>query len=444
MKNQWNKAIGIVLISFVTISVCAQKINSTRQCLAPTELLGWAENSVNAVIFRNNSVVSFLDTQFISYYDADGYLCLAKRTLGRDDWEMKQTPYKGNQKDAHNCISIMVDGAGYLHVSWNHHDSPLNYAKSKSPLSLDLEEPRSMTGKLEDKVTYPGFYKTTNGNLLFLYREGQSGKGNLVLNSYNIHTRHWAQVQDNLIDGEGLRSAYWQACIDKDNVIHLSWVWRETPDVATNHDMCYARSSDGGKTWTNSKGESYQLPIIEATAERAAVIPQNSELINQTSMTTDNEGKPYIATYYRKADSLIPQYHIIYLNKENQWKDVALDFRQTPFTLKGGGTKKIPISRPQIVCNETPKETQWLLIFRDEERGSKISIATSTVLDENQWRIKEITSYSVGDWEPTYDTELWKQQHQLDLFVQKVGQEDGERNSTLQAQPISVLNVSIY
>jgi hypothetical protein len=206
--------------------------------------------------------------------------------------------------------------------------------------------------------------------------------------------------------------------------------------------MCYARSTDGGKTWTDSKGKKYQLPITAKTAEYAALIPQNSELINQTSMTADKDGNPYIATYYRHQSSQIPQYHLIYLDKKNQWQDVSLDFRKTPFTLKGSGTKKIPVSRPQIVIDEKQTPTQWLLIFRDVERGNRVSVASATDLSENHWNIKDLTNYSVESWEPTYDTELWKNQHQLHLFVQKAGQEDGERNSNLSAQPINVLNVS--
>ncbi|MGO8055575.1 BNR-4 repeat-containing protein, partial [Rhizobium leguminosarum] len=61
------------------------------------------------------------------------------------------------------------------------------------------------------------------------------------------------------------------------------------------HDICYARSKDGGKTWEKSSGEKYQSPITAANAEYALRIPQKSELINQTSMFADAQGNPYIA-----------------------------------------------------------------------------------------------------------------------------------------------------
>ena len=92
--------------------------------------MGWANNSLNTVVFRKNSLVTFADTQFIAYYDNERYVVLGKRKLGSNQWQLKRTPYQGNTADAHNTISLMVDGAGYLHLSWDHHNNPLRYCKS--------------------------------------------------------------------------------------------------------------------------------------------------------------------------------------------------------------------------------------------------------------------------------------------------------------------------
>ena len=62
----------------------------------------------------------------------------------------------------------------------------------------------------------------------------------------------WERIQDVLIDGEGNRNAYWQMHVDENGIIHISWVWRETWMVETNHDLCYAQSADGGHTWRKS------------------------------------------------------------------------------------------------------------------------------------------------------------------------------------------------
>ena len=37
-----------------------------------------------------------------------------------------------------NSISIVHDGEGYLHISWDHHNDPLRYARSIEPESIIL------------------------------------------------------------------------------------------------------------------------------------------------------------------------------------------------------------------------------------------------------------------------------------------------------------------
>ena len=409
---------SFIILLCAALAAAAQQPSIPRARLIPVAN-GWAGNSVNTVVFRKNALVTYRDTQYIAFYDSAGYVVLGKRTIGSAQWQLVTTAYRGNAADAHNCISIMADGAGYLHMAWDHHNNPLHYCRSKTPGSLDMTPMLPMTGQLEQRVTYPEFYRLPGGNLLFFYRNGQSGEGNLVINSYDAHTQQWTQLHSNLVDGEAQRSAYWQACVDPRGIIHLSWVWRESADVASNHDLCYARSRDGGKTWEKSTGQPYRLPIKAATAEYACIIPQKSELMNQTSMYADDAGHPYIATYWRDSGTTIPQYHIVY-NNTGRWSVQNTAFRKTAFSLGGMGTKRVPISRPQLVCWQTGKAIAAVLLFRDEERGNKVSGAFSTDIKNGKWALHDFTNASVGSWEPTYDTELWKEKRLLHLFIQRV------------------------
>jgi hypothetical protein len=45
----------------------------------------------------------------------------------------------------------------------------------------------------------------------------------------------------------------------------------------------------------------------------------------------------------------------------------------------------------------------------------------------------------VGSWEPSYDTERWKKDRVLHLFVQRTGQGDGETLEELAPQPVYIL-----
>ncbi|MBW8902141.1 MAG: BNR repeat-containing protein, partial [Massilia sp.] len=356
---------------------------------------GWANNSVNAVIFRKNSLASHDGVQYIAYYNQQRYVMLGKRKIGSAKWELVQTPYQGNAADAHNSISIMVDGEGYLHMAWDHHNHPLRYVKSVRPGSLELSEKQAMIGSDESSVSYPEFHRLPNGDLLFLYRDGASGSGNLVINAYDAKRGKWRRLHSNLISGEGKRNAYWQAFIDHLGTIHLSWVWRESPDVSSNHDMAYARSRDGGVTWENSSGQAYALPITASNVEYALRIPQRSDLINQTSMSADKNGNPYIASYWRDAGASAPQYHVIYRTKD-KWESLALDTHKAPFELGGVGTKRIPISRPQIMVDNRVDHPTGLLVFRDEERGSRVSMVSIADFAQGKWKVADINAQSVG------------------------------------------------
>ena len=257
-----------------------------------------------------------------------------------------------------------------------------------------------------------------------------------MLNGYDVKSCKWHRIQNVLIDGEEQRSAYWQLYVDERGTIHLSWVWRETWHVETNHDLCYARSFDNGVTWYKSDGEKYELPIRAANAEYACRIPQESELINQTGMSADAEGHPYIASYWRDADSDIPQYRVVWHDGQ-KWNSRQVSSRHTPFSLKGGGTKMIPISRPRIVVDKG----EVFYLFRDEERGSRVSVAHTKDVTTGTWSICDLTDFSVEAWEPSHDTELWTRKRLLHLFVQKTMQGDGERTVEIAAQPVYVLEV---
>ncbi len=417
--------------AFAGCSTPAPAFDSHLSEIAP----GYSATSVNTAVFRNNSVVSHGDTQYAAYYDPDGYVTLASRRHGSDDWTICRTSYKGKVADAHNVISIGVDGDGYLHAAFDHHGDSLHYARSIAPGSLELGPLRPMTGENEADVTYPEFHLLPDGTLLFAYRSGFSGGGNMVLNRYDPATASWSRVHTVLLDGEGDRNAYWQMAADTQGTIHLSWVWRESGLVETNHDLCYARSRDGGATWERSDGTPYTLPITARSAETAWAIPQKSELINQTSMTADSEGHPLIATYWREQDDSIPQYRLV-SHDGKQWNMSTVSDRRTPFSLSGGGTKMIPIARPQVLADGD----EVYYVFRDAERGSRVSLAYRSNAS-GPWTIADLTDFSVDAWEPSIDPVRWAERRELDIYVQSASQGDGEKTTDAEPQPVYILEL---
>jgi hypothetical protein len=75
-------------------------------------------------------------------------------------------------------------------------------------------------------------------------------------------------------------NAYFEGPIrGPDGLFHLAWVWRDTPDCDTCHDVCYARSRDLVH-WERSDGTPLDLPITADTCEVVDPVPPGQGLIN--------------------------------------------------------------------------------------------------------------------------------------------------------------------
>jgi rhamnogalacturonyl hydrolase YesR len=404
---------------------------------------GFAGSSVNVVANLQHTIFTHLGVQYAGFYSGDATLVLARRQIGTDQWETRPTQYKGRVFNAHNTVSIVVDGAGYLHVSWDHHAHKLNYARSIKPDSIELGPRMPMVGRKEDRVTYPSFVRLRNGDLLFFYRDGASGRGDLILNRYSLAANAWTRVQETLIDGERARNAYPSFHYDNGGRLHLAWVWRATGDVSTNHDLAYARSDDEGRTWQSASGAPIQVPITAATADYALRIPRGSTLMNPPSLSSDPKGRPLIANYWAPAGTTIPQYHLVRYDGQ-AWSVQTVTNRTTPFSLAGGGTKRPPISRAVLLSSRPWRgASSTHLVYRDDERGGRAVIASCPDIEAASpvWTIADLTADPLGAWEPSYDPEQWQRMRQLHLLVQRVEQRDGDDRKAATVPPSPVFNL---
>ncbi len=185
-------------------------------------------------------------------------MLLGKRALGSAEWTVRKTGYRGNPVDAHNVISIGIDGRGIIHMAWDMHDRKLRYCQSREPGSLEMTKELPMTGLHENRVSYPQFYTLPDGSLLFLYRHGESGCGDVMLNRFDRKSGTWSALHHPLVSGEGRRNPYTNnLVIDHRGGLHLSWCWRESSDVATNHDIAMPVPRTGADTGTTRQA----LPV---------------------------------------------------------------------------------------------------------------------------------------------------------------------------------------
>ncbi|MHC4253021.1 MAG: BNR-4 repeat-containing protein, partial [Planctomycetota bacterium] len=204
---------------------------------------------------------------------------------------------------------------------------PLRYGTSRPgfladpPVTMtaaDFEPPRPLIpgSRLESRATYPRFLSNPPAPLHFIYRQGGSGSGDTYLQRYDAATHTWRRLgATGLFSRRGTypawgnstsRNAYLNdVLLDPDGRLHATWCYRETSRTwASNHDLHYAYTDDGGGTWRNNAGERIadlpQRDSIELADPGIVVrpIPVFSWLMNQTAMALDADNQPHVVTFH--------------------------------------------------------------------------------------------------------------------------------------------------
>jgi len=249
------------------------------------------------------SLLTHENRQYVAYYDAKHHMTVASRTLDETTFRHVKLPTKVGW-DSHNYVTMAVDADGYVHLSGNMHCVPLIYFRMTRPGDVGTFKRLAMTGREERRCTYPRYMKNLEGDLLFMYRSGGSGNGKRLYNRYDPKTKTWSPLlKVPLFDGQGKRNAYPHGpALGPDKRFHVVWVWRDTPDCATNHHLSYARSKDLIR-WETAAGKPVTLPLTLAQAELCVdPIPSGGGIINGCErLGFDSAGRPMIS--YHKSDA---------------------------------------------------------------------------------------------------------------------------------------------
>jgi hypothetical protein len=317
--------------------------------------------------------------QFIAYYDAERRIVVTGRKLPDGPWSRfrpdgrtvpgRDHPSNAVGWDSHNSLQLALDRDGYLHLSGNMHADPLVYYRTREPFDVTtLERHDRMTGELEFKVTYPNFFKSAAGDLLFRYRDGGSGNGSDYCNIYDPTNRLWRRfLTTPLHAGEGARNAYASTpLLGPDGRFHVAWVWRETPSADTNHSLAYARSADLVH-WENSAGQSVALPITLATSDVIDSAPPGQGLINTTyALGFDHRRRPLVA-YHRYDSQGLSQIYVARPAPTGGWSRHLVSAWKFRWSFTGGGAIPIDVA----VGRPTPQKDGTVVVdFHTRLAGS--------------------------------------------------------------------------
>lgn len=413
--------------------------------------LAWAGNTVNTVIFCHHGIFSWGEYQYNAFYVDFQTLRVVQRSLQDGSIVTSDIISEYNLNDAHNSISLGIDRDGCVHLSYDHHETKLKYRKTINSEDISKwTEELPMTGKNEDKVTYPTYILPNNNSpLLMLYREGHWKSGRAYIKAYNEKESSWNDYDTPILSGSEQKpwssNAYWNHPVnDNDGILHLSYVWRtdyySDEKLVNNINIGYACSYDSGKNWYTSLGHPYILPITQTNSEVIWPISPNSNLINQTGMALDSKNRPHIVFYANDEDK-IPQYQHIWFDGKT-WQHSFASNRQESFSLSGGGTLQIPISRPDILVDD--KDNVYM-IHRGKETRERMAVTflEAPYYEYDQKNTIILYNEDVGFSEPIIDRVRWEKEKVLSILIQNNEQPNGESFPDKIYKEIKIIDLKI-
>lgn len=347
------------------------------------------------------------EMQYVAYYDSERNMAVAQRKLSDDKFQKTVLPSRQTW-DSHNYITMAVDEEGHIHLAGNMHADALIYFRTEVAGDIStLKQVKSMVGRNEKRCTYPKFMKGPGGSpdgrpdgrpdrrLLFHYRDGGSGNGVEIYNVYDTKTKAWKRLLDKpLIGVKGMNAYQMGPRLGPDGLYHLAWVWRNTPDCATNHDISYARSRDL-KNWETAGGKALELPIGPDDKETVVdPVPVGGGLINMgNGMGFDSQKRPLV-TYHRYDKDGNNQAYIARF-QEGIWQIHQITEWKHRWAFSGGGSIscKVAAGSPQL-----RPEGKLAVPYRHEKYGSGLLI-----LDEKTLKLEGTEKRK-----PRYPKELTK------------------------------------
>ncbi|WP_157987891.1 BNR repeat-containing protein [Jiangella endophytica] len=395
----------------------------------------------NGQTFQVDALTSLGDRQYATYVDHEGRVCVARRRWPDGAWQhIAFDDHVIDHDDVHNVPVIGVCPAdGTVHLAFDHHVSPLHYRVSRpgvatSPDGVEWSEALfgAITSELVDgapleRLTYPNFVTMPDGALQLYYRLGSSGDGDTHVAEYRPGQGGWTMLGA-FVSGRGRfagsdsRNAYHNGFdYDAAGRLHTTWVWRESPDLRTNHDLQYAYSDDRGRTWRNNDGAPIgvtdQDPLwLGSPGVTVRPIAYGWGMMNQLTQTVDTRGRLHVVLWQQPPDASAPSADMSTWRYVHHWRDEHGGWHQRQLPCFG--------RKPSVVADG---DDNLVLVFtkpadpdyHGTESGGPLHVVTASSADHwGSWREVYRSSESyVG--EPRIDRHRWQDSAVLSVYAQQ-------------------------
>lgn len=375
-------AVGIVCLFAATVASAAETGQSVPKVEMSLEVSRvWSGHPVRFFLLTKDN------RQYVAFYDQERRMTVAIRTLDSKKWHY----HKLNSTigwDSHNYITMAIDEEGYIHLSGNMHCDPLVYFRTSRPYDIhSFKKIPQMIGRQENRCTYPKFIRGADGELIFTYRDGGSGNGNQIYNVYDLKTKAWRRLLDMpLLDGQRKMNAYIVGPVrGPDEYFHICWVWRDTPNCYTNHDLSYARSKDMVH-WETITDRPIKLPVTINTDGVIVdpVLVKGGMINGNTKIGFDSKKRPIISYHKFDKNGMTQVYNARFENR--RWKIYQTSDWNYRWYFQGGGTIHFEISVSPVVLR---KDGSLIQPYRHDKYGS------------GTWKLDEDTLKPIGEMQKT-------------------------------------------
>ncbi|MFD2265207.1 BNR-4 repeat-containing protein [Lacibacterium aquatile] len=261
-------------------------------------------------------------------------------TTGVWSWTSKVIENRTMDDPFHTQPSIALDRTGRIHIVYNMHNMPWQYAVSAKANDISSFEfkgefvtdetislvkfksatPFPSLGSAAipgTQITYPAFFKDRRGELFVTYRQAVRPKRPFAEREYacgiarfDASARTWkalggainvtaADAQEaGTVTAFCAQSGWWgyhpRLWFDTANVMHVSWAWRQGNAGGDCTNLSYAYSTDGGKTFRRSNGTAYTLPIRVNDGGSVLASP-TTKVSCRTEIDSTVDGRPLIS-----------------------------------------------------------------------------------------------------------------------------------------------------
>ena len=331
-------------------------------------------------------------------------------------WESKVIDDATLKDMYHTQPSVALDRAGFVHVAYNMHNMPWQYAVSKTPQDITAFEFRGDTVSLLERstvkllnktpfpsigtaaipgnqVTYPAFFHDRNGDLFITYRYATRPKLSFgersfagAIAAYDVNTQKWKSLGGDVtisstdadLPGnttfavtkpfaltDGWQPQPIRLFFDRKNRMHVAWVWREHKSGFEYINASYAFSDDLGLSFKDSKAKLYTMPIKMSDAERPFAGYLASQVLSMAivSIAADAVGQPYFVSAPVGQNCLLTFFN----QKTNAWElPEPMPFNAVRFEIDEDGRQWVFTTGLKILRREGNSK-KWMTIWEDSD-----------------------------------------------------------------------------